>query len=489
MNSMIYKALKYSTLTTVIYLLFRYVPSPKRALRQNEIIIIVSVILITFMTLEFICSEKKNKNSEVVEKFNHVPNTEPVCTDCVKSIQNDTTASVVPSVVPSITSAKPTPPLPDKIEGFNESEVAEQMIESSQKAPVHVEAVPARVEQPRKIRPANKYRRPIDSRDCVKPKTETCRDRNQYNDEDMRMKSKEYPSRYQDGYNEKYLDKDMYVERGDYRTGRRDKDIRLSGECDTYDDICINKRNGVHRGSGNFNKTKIETNDSRCTARDVGVVFDHGYKNEREAIDDADRDYYENRRRKRKSRCELYDEDVDDDYEKYDDYEPRPTSRLHKSDQVQERVLGSASLPPDSDDRKPYNEEEVYIDRPGNRYRRDRHYKTTENIRKHLELDKSRCKKGLIEDELKYSDYSHVPMAEGYDSRDYEYGYSFLPPEKWYPQPPHPPVCVSEKRCPVCPSYTTGTIADLKEFEASRRITPPDVINTEYVTDKLNSGR
>ena len=64
-----------------------------------------------------------------------------------------------------------------------------------------------------------------------------------------------------------------------------------------------------------------------------------------------------------------------------------------------------------------------------------------------------------------------------------------MPPEKWYPQPPMPPVCVSEKRNNVCPIYTIGTPVDVKEWNASRRIMPNDNINIKYIKDKLNSGR
>jgi hypothetical protein len=96
---------------------------------------------------------------------------------------------------------------------------------------------------------------------------------------------------------------------------------------------------------------------------------------------------------------------------------------------------------------------------------------------------------GVLDDELPYTDYNHLPIAAGYKSHDYEYGYSFLPPEKWYPQPPRAPVCVTEKRCPVCPAYANGAPADAKEFHSARRITPPDMINTDYIGDKLNAGR
>lgn len=101
----------------------------------------------------------------------------------------------------------------------------------------------------------------------------------------------------------------------------------------------------------------------------------------------------------------------------------------------------------------------------------------------------SRDKNGTLNNELPYTDYNHLPMADSYKPSDFEYGDSFLPPEKWYPQPPFPPLCVSEKRCQVCPVFTTGTPVDVKEWNSSRRIMPPDNINIDYIKDKLNSGR
>jgi hypothetical protein len=35
------------------------------------------------------------------------------------------------------------------------------------------------------------------------------------------------------------------------------------------------------------------------------------------------------------------------------------------------------------------------------------------------------------------------------------------------------PVCKTEKVCPVCPSLSTGNSISLKDFDLSRRITPP----------------
>lgn len=101
----------------------------------------------------------------------------------------------------------------------------------------------------------------------------------------------------------------------------------------------------------------------------------------------------------------------------------------------------------------------------------------------------TRAEDDVIKNEMPYTDYHHLPLSDTYKPSDWEYGDSFLPPEKWYPTPPFPPVCVSEKRCPVCPTYTTGTPVDVKEWDSSRRITQPDGINTQYIKEKLNSGR
>lgn len=96
---------------------------------------------------------------------------------------------------------------------------------------------------------------------------------------------------------------------------------------------------------------------------------------------------------------------------------------------------------------------------------------------------------GELDDELSYSDYNSLPVSSSYKSHDYEYGYSFLPPERWYPQPVRSPVCITDHRSEVMPIYTQGAPADVKEFHTARRVMPPDQINTDYINDKLNAGR
>lgn len=92
----------------------------------------------------------------------------------------------------------------------------------------------------------------------------------------------------------------------------------------------------------------------------------------------------------------------------------------------------------------------------------------------------------VIQSDMKYSDYNHLPMADNVPNiRDYEYGYSYLPPDKWYPQPPFPPVCVTEKRNQVCP-LAPSSVADLKEWTSASKIMQPDGINTNYINDRLN---
>jgi len=65
-----------------------------------------------------------------------------------------------------------------------------------------------------------------------------------------------------------------------------------------------------------------------------------------------------------------------------------------------------------------------------------------------------------------YADYNSLPASGGVTTGGFENGYSFLPPSQWYPIPPHPPVCIPEKQCPVCPVYTNVETMDLLEWNA-----------------------
>jgi hypothetical protein len=91
----------------------------------------------------------------------------------------------------------------------------------------------------------------------------------------------------------------------------------------------------------------------------------------------------------------------------------------------------------------------------------------------------------LLVNHMIYSDFNRLPPS--FNDKDFEYGYSFLPPKDWYPVPTYPPVCVSSKTCDVKPVYLDSTTMDLKEWHETQKITPPDSINTTFITNELNS--
>jgi hypothetical protein len=109
-------------------------------------------------------------------------------------------------------------------------------------------------------------------------------------------------------------------------------------------------------------------------------------------------------------------------------------------------------------------------------------------IHRKYDASGSREEDGVMKTEIEYSDYNILPVHRE-DRDDYEWGYTILPPEKWYPIPPHPPICVTDKRSEIQPMTTTGGGVLLKEWDSCRRITPGDVVNIDYARDKLNSGR
>jgi hypothetical protein len=101
----------------------------------------------------------------------------------------------------------------------------------------------------------------------------------------------------------------------------------------------------------------------------------------------------------------------------------------------------------------------------------------------------SRMENGILGSDMPYTDYNTLPIGAKIDTKVDDFSYSFLPPDRWYPIPPHPPVCVAEKQCPVCPMNTSGTVAGLKEWGDVSRVTPGDQINSTYINEKINSGR
>ncbi len=98
---------------------------------------------------------------------------------------------------------------------------------------------------------------------------------------------------------------------------------------------------------------------------------------------------------------------------------------------------------------------------------------------------------GDIVNEMDYSDFdfNSLPIARGYRSTAADYGYSYLQPELWYPQPVRAPVCVTTQRAEVMPALADGTPVNVKDFYIASKITGPLGLSTAYVNDKLNAGR
>ena len=94
-----------------------------------------------------------------------------------------------------------------------------------------------------------------------------------------------------------------------------------------------------------------------------------------------------------------------------------------------------------------------------------------------------------LTNELKYGDYNYVgPINKGMINKEY----TFVSPSNWYPIPPHPPVCVTNKSCTTCPVQISNgkdymQWAPWDEFDQARRFTGDMNINIDYVKNVLNN--
>ena len=94
-----------------------------------------------------------------------------------------------------------------------------------------------------------------------------------------------------------------------------------------------------------------------------------------------------------------------------------------------------------------------------------------------------------LTNELKYGDYNYVgPINKGMINKEY----TFVSPSNWYPIPPHPPVCVTNKSCTTCPVQISNgkdymQWAPWDEFDQARRFTGDMGINIDYVKNVLNN--
>ena len=70
---------------------------------------------------------------------------------------------------------------------------------------------------------------------------------------------------------------------------------------------------------------------------------------------------------------------------------------------------------------------------------------------------------------LRSYDYNQLPININYKTKDQDYGYSYIKPESWYPEPVRPPVCIQEKKCPVCPIINPETYLSTQDLFNSQK--------------------
>jgi hypothetical protein len=78
-------------------------------------------------------------------------------------------------------------------------------------------------------------------------------------------------------------------------------------------------------------------------------------------------------------------------------------------------------------------------------------------------------------DDESFTDQSLKPLGENGNglTNTWDHDYILLNTDKWAPALKPTPVCKTEKICPVCPNLTSGYPLMLRDFDSSRRVTPP----------------
>jgi len=109
-------------------------------------------------------------------------------------------------------------------------------------------------------------------------------------------------------------------------------------------------------------------------------------------------------------------------------------------------------------------------------------------------IDENGFIQNMIDNDMKYSMYTpkeHEKLGT-YDqsfTNKWDNDYVLLNTDRWLPPINHKMYkCKVEKQCPVCPTLTTGYPVKLKEFDLARKILPPDIINEDYIREKLLAG-
>jgi hypothetical protein len=105
-------------------------------------------------------------------------------------------------------------------------------------------------------------------------------------------------------------------------------------------------------------------------------------------------------------------------------------------------------------------------------------------------IDKNGFVQNMIDNDMKYSIYNQKQHEKlGQINNSWNNDYVLLNTDKWMPSITHNMYkCKVEKQCPICPNLTTGYPVSVKEFDLARKILPPDIINEDYIREKLLTG-
>lgn len=106
------------------------------------------------------------------------------------------------------------------------------------------------------------------------------------------------------------------------------------------------------------------------------------------------------------------------------------------------------------------------------------------NLIKKLDDNEKKAREAIrknYQDDMRFTnthEFNTIPLGSQI------YSYTYLPPENWFRAYERPPVCITDKQCPVCPMVSN--YVNFMEFDAASNITGPMGIDTKYIENKLN---
>lgn len=97
-------------------------------------------------------------------------------------------------------------------------------------------------------------------------------------------------------------------------------------------------------------------------------------------------------------------------------------------------------------DKLKYDPNDIYNENKEFEVQKSNEYILTENIKQYIKPYEENEKI-----EMEYTDANHLYVPPNYKTKPEDIGYVYLMPEKWYPKPPVPPVCMTNKKYYVSP--------------------------------------